>query len=169
MTSPKSSPASSPEAAAAGPPDHPDLPVKPPVIFVIAMGIGFAAHWMWPVSVRPPGWWGFGVLLVAFGLTLVQWSALHFRRHDTEIFPWLPTRVIVTSGPYAHTRNPIYLGLALVQLGIGLWADRLAVVLMVIPAVAATNAWIIAREETYLDRKFGEEYRGYLQRVRRWI
>ena len=170
MTSPKSSPSSSPESPAAdGPPDHPDLPIKPPLIFVVAMAIGLAAHWLWPVSVRPPGWWGFGVVITAFGLTLVLWSALLFRRNDTAVLPWLPTRVIVTNGPYSQTRNPIYLGFALVQLGVGLWSDRLAVVLMVIPAVAATNAWVIAREESYLARKFGEPYLEYTRRVRRWL
>jgi len=152
-----------------GPPDHPNLPIKPPLIFLGAMAIGFLAHWIRPVSVRPPAWWGLGVLLVIFGLVLVQWSALLFRKRDTAVFPWLPTKVIVTDGPYAFTRNPIYLGFALVQLGVGLWIDRLAVALMVIPAVAATNAWVIAREEAYLERKFGEEYRAYLKRVRRWV
>ena len=113
--------------SSAGPPDNPDLPFKPPVIFVVASAIGFAAHWLWPVSVRPPGWWGFGVVIIASGLTLVLWSALLFRRND------------------------------------------LAVVLMVIPAVAATNAWVIAREESYLARKFGEPYLEYTRRVRRWL
>jgi protein-S-isoprenylcysteine O-methyltransferase Ste14 len=51
----------------------------------------------------------------------------------------------------------------------GLWADRLAIVLMVIPAVAATNAWVIAREDAYLERTFGDVYRAYLSSVRRWL
>jgi protein-S-isoprenylcysteine O-methyltransferase Ste14 len=151
------------------PPDHPDLPVKPPVIFLVAMLIGFVAHWVRPVSVRPDGFWLLGVLFLVAGLTLVQWSALLFRKHDTAVFPWLPTRTIVTEGPYAFTRNPIYLGFALVQLGVGFWTDRLAVVLMVIPAVVATNSWVIAREEAYLERKFGDAYADYLRRVRRWL
>lgn len=161
MTSPKSSPSSSP--------DNAHVRVPPPAIFLAAAMVGYAAHWQWPVSVRPPGWWGFGVVLIAFGLTLVVWSAGLFVRADTEIAPWRPSTTLVTNGPYAQTRNPIYLGFALVQLGVGIWADRLAVVLMVIPAVAATNAWVIAREESYLGRKFGEPYLEYARRVRRWI
>ena len=161
MTSPNSSPSSSP--------DTPGVPFPPPLIFLGAMGIGLLAHWIRPVAVRPPAWWGFGALLVLFGVVIMEWSAYLFRKHKTAVFPWKPTRLIVTSGPYSQTRNPIYLGFALIQLGIGVWSNRLAVVLMVIPAIFATNAWIIAREESYLERKFGEPYRAYLKQVRRWI
>ena len=66
---------------------------------------------------------------------------------------------------------PVLLGLgfALFQVGIGLWGDKLAVLLMTVPAIAATNSWIIAREESYLFRKFGAEYERYLATARRWM
>jgi len=161
MTSPKSSPNNSP--------DNAQVRVPPPLIFLGAAGIGYLVHWLAPVSVRPATWAMFGVLVMVAGLTLVVWSAVLFRRAHTGIPPWLPTTTIVTRGPYTQTRNPIYLGFALFQLGYGLWSDRLAVVLMVIPAVAATNAWVIAREESYLTRKFGDQYLEYTRRVRRWL
>lgn len=160
MTSPKSSPSNSP--------DHPDLPVKPPLVFLTTMAIGFAVHWIRPVSARPAGWWWLGAVFAALGGTLILWALVLFRRHDTEVRPWLPTRVIVSSGPYAWSRNPIYLGFSLIQLGVGLWTDRLAVVLMVLPAVAAMNLLVIGREETYLEGKFGDAYLAYMRRVRRW-
>lgn len=151
------------------PPDHPNLPVKPPVVFVVAMLIGFAVHWIKPVAARPEGWGGLGIIFCVIAVALGGWAAVALKRHHTDVRPWKPTTAIVSEGPYALTRNPIYLAFALLQLGIGLWTDRLAVVLMVIPAVAATNSWIIAREEAYLARKFGEPYEKYLRAVRRWV
>lgn len=151
------------------PPDHPNLPTKPPYIFVGAMLIGFVVHWIKPVAARPAQWGGLGVVFCAFALGLLAWAWLTLKRHHTDVRPWKPTTVIVTTGPYALTRNPIYLGFALMQVGIGLWSDRLAVVLMVIPAVIATNNWVIAREEAYLTRKFGGAYEAYLGTVRRWL
>ena len=151
------------------PPDHPNLPIKPPFVFIIAMLVGFAVHWIKPVSARPEGWGGLGIIFVVIAVALVAWSWLSLERHHTDMRPWKPTTAIVRSGPYALTRNPIYLGFALLQLGIGLWRDELAVVLMTIPAIAATNSWIIAREESYLERKFGDVYTTYLKEVRRWL
>ncbi len=150
-------------------PDHPDLPIKPPLIFVIAMAIGFGADWIWPVPVRPAGWSSAGLAIALLAILLIFWSADLFRRRGTEVVPWKPTTTIVTTGPYAVSRNPIYIGFALVQIGIGVATNRLAVVLMVIPALVATHTIVVAREEAYLTRKFGEEYLEYRRRVRRWV
>lgn len=151
------------------PPDHPDLPIKPPFVFLWATVIGLVVHAIKPVAVRPERWAPLGgiFMLLAIGLIVWAWTAL--RRHHTDVRPWKPTTEIVTDGPYALSRNPIYLAFALFQVGYGLRSDRLAVVLMVIPAVVATNTWIIAREEAYLARKFGEPYEAYLRAVRRWL
>jgi protein-S-isoprenylcysteine O-methyltransferase Ste14 len=151
------------------PPDHPNLPIKPPFIFLAATLAGYVVHWFKPVSVRPEAWAGLGAIFLAMGLGLCAWAWFALKAHHTDVRPWKPTTVIVTTGPYAYTRNPIYLGFALVQVGIGLWTDRLAVVLLAIPAVVITNNVVIAREETYLARKFGEPYERYLGRVRRWL
>lgn len=151
------------------PPDHPDLPVKPPVVFLVAMSIGFVVDWIKPMPARPDRWGGLGIIFCAIAVTLMVWAVRALRRHETDVRPWKPTTAIVTDGPYALTRNPIYLGFALFVVGVGLWTDKLAVVLMAVPAVAATNSWIIAREESYLLRKFGDEYERYLAQVRRWM
>ena len=151
------------------PPDHPNLPTHPPYIYLGAMLVGFGVHWIKPVSARPDKWGGLGIVFCVFAVGLLAWSWLTLKRHRTDVRPWKPTKKIVTDGPYALTRNPIYLGFALMQVGIGLWSDRLAVLLMVIPAIIATNNWVIAREEAYLTRKFGEPYEKYLTQVRRWL
>jgi protein-S-isoprenylcysteine O-methyltransferase Ste14 len=151
------------------PPDNPNLPIKPPYVFVIAMLIGFAVHWIRPVAARPDRWGGLGIIFCVLAVSLAGWAWLALKRHHTDVRPWKPTTAIVADGPFALSRNPIYLGFALFQVGVGLWADALAVVLLTIPAVAATNKWIIAREESYLTRKFGEQYTEYTKQARRWM
>lgn len=149
--------------------DSAGLKFPPPLIFVVTTTLGALMHRLWPVHARPEGWGGLGAVFGVFALLLLGWSGRLFGRHKTAIEPWRPTTTLVTTGPYAHTRNPIYLSLALVQIAFGLWFDALAIVLMVIPAVAATNNWVIAKEEQYLERTFGDAYREYLGRVRRWL
>ena len=151
------------------PPDHPDLPLKPPFIFVWALVIGLAVDWLKPMPARPDRWGGLGIVFVVFAVGLIAWAARTMRQRNTAVRPWKPTTTIVEDGPFALTRNPIYLGFALVLVGIGLWTDKLAVLLMTVPAIAATNSWVIAREESYLKRKFGAPYEAYLARVRRWV
>lgn len=150
-------------------PDHPDLPVKPPLVFLFATVVGLGLHRLAPMRAVPEGWAVSGFVLVGAAAVLLSWSLWQFRKHETSVRPWKPTRVILQRGPFAFSRNPIYLSFALLQLGIGVGADRLAVVLMLVPAVLATHVIIIAREEAYLERKFGPEYVGYKARVRRWV
>ncbi len=151
------------------PPDHPNLPVKPPLIFVATILFGLLVDWFKPMPARPDRWGGLGIIFCALALALVAWAWLVLKRRRTDVRPWKPTTAIVADGPYGLTRNPIYLGFALFQVGLGLWSDKLAVLLMTVVGIAITNNVIIAREESYLFRKFGAEYEGYLAQVRRWL
>ncbi len=76
---------------------------------------------------------------------------------------------VVTDGAFRYSRNPTYLSLTLLYVGVALVLNSLWVLMMVVPAVAVTHWGVVLREERYLESKFGEEYRRYTQRVRRWI
>lgn len=110
------------------------------------------------------GWLGIvlgtGTLLSANGL---------FRQHGTHARPWKPSASLVTEGVFRWTRNPMYLGMALIYAGIALVADSLVALLLLIPLVFVIQREVIAREEAYLEAKFGERYRVYRDSVRRWI
>jgi protein-S-isoprenylcysteine O-methyltransferase Ste14 len=80
-----------------------------------------------------------------------------------------PTTAIVTAGPFRYSRNPIYVALTLLYLGIGMVLNALWVLLLIVPVIAVMQRGVIAREERYLERKFGDEYRRYQVRVRRWL
>lgn len=149
--------------------DHPDLPFKPPLPFVAAIVVGVGVDHWWPMSVRPAGWAPLGIALVALAGALLAWCVLIFRAHHTPLEPWKATKVIVDHGPFAWSRNPVYIGFALAQVGIGVWSDALAVVVLVVVPVLATNVFVVPREEAYLRRKFGAVYGDYCARVRRWV
>ncbi len=80
-----------------------------------------------------------------------------------------PATAILSDGLYGVSRNPIYLGLTAIYLGVGVMADAGWVAVLLGPLLAVMHFGVIAREERYLERKFGDEYRRYKAKVRRWI
>ncbi|MEX2630517.1 MAG: isoprenylcysteine carboxylmethyltransferase family protein [Tistlia sp.] len=110
---------------------------------------------------------GGAVALAGFGLALPALRG--FRRAGTEPEPWKPTRALVVEGPYRFTRNPMYLGMALVYLGVLLAAGGPLTLLLLAPLLAVVRYGVIGREERYLEARFGQPYRDYKARVRRWL
>jgi protein-S-isoprenylcysteine O-methyltransferase Ste14 len=110
-----------------------------------------------------------GAGLVIVGLALSAAVVLHFRRAETPVTPLQETRRLVRSGPYRLSRNPDYLGQALVTGGLGLLLGSGWVLLMLVPALLLVRYRVITREERYLEEKFGEEYRRFRSHVRRWV
>jgi protein-S-isoprenylcysteine O-methyltransferase Ste14 len=110
-----------------------------------------------------------GALLFVAGAALMLAAAGLFRRLGTNIPPSQPTTLIATTGPYRWTRNPMYLGMALVYAGLAIGFDA-PIALALLPLVLITiQTQVIVREEGYLEAKFGDEYRRYKARVRRWF
>jgi protein-S-isoprenylcysteine O-methyltransferase Ste14 len=110
-----------------------------------------------------------GVALFLAGQGLDLASMLYFRRARTPVIPFKPTTAIVTDGPYRFTRNPIYLGMALSYAGAFLFLGYLWPAVTLPLTIWAVDRWVIAKEERYLESKFGTRYNDYRARVRRWI
>ena len=110
-----------------------------------------------------------GAVLVVGGFVLIGMGTRRFVAAGTNIPPNLPTTALVVDGIYGWTRNPLYLGSTLVYLGLGVAAGSLWAIVLVVPLLWLINVGVIAREERYLERKFGEAYRAYKARVRRWV
>jgi protein-S-isoprenylcysteine O-methyltransferase Ste14 len=145
--------------------------LAPPVWALAYVLIAAAASYLagWP---RLPGlplvWLGVAVILV--GVAFSASAVTLFRRERTEINPTSPTnRKLVTSGPYGLTRNPMYLGLTIVTLGIALWVGAWPMFLAPIAFFATANWAHIPFEEAKMRRQFGEAYDAYRRKVRRWI
>ncbi|MSP21665.1 MAG: isoprenylcysteine carboxylmethyltransferase family protein [Dehalococcoidia bacterium] len=139
----------------------------PPIPFIAAVAVGWVLDALWPVDVpfaRP-----MGVALLVAGVGLDCWSMVTMLRAGTSSVPARTTLKVVTWGPYAWSRNPIYVAHGLVALGLGLalWGTA-----WVLPAVGAawwaTNRWTVPFEESLLARLFEEEYESYSRRVGRW-
>lgn len=144
--------------------------VLPPVLFGGAFLLGLALHWLVPIT-RLPGLparlAGVVCLLVGAGLAHSGEKVMH--RAGTNVRPDRPTTALVTEGPFRYSRNPLYVGVTLMYTGLALLIPALWPLLLLVPVLLVMRWGVIAREERYLERKFGEPYRAYLARVRRWI
>jgi protein-S-isoprenylcysteine O-methyltransferase Ste14 len=141
----------------------------PPVIFLLFLGLGFVLEALMPDNDLPAWLQWIGAALIAAGVALVFWFETALNRVNTSANPYRPTTALTTSGPYRFTRNPAYVGMAIVYVGIALAADAPWAIVMLAPALVVIQLFVIVREERYLERLFGEEYLSYKRRVRRWI
>jgi protein-S-isoprenylcysteine O-methyltransferase Ste14 len=154
--------------------DTPGLVTRPPIFLLAAIVLAVALEWIAGIALLPaPGFasvvsW-IGVVILAAGAYFAVGGSREFTRAGTNVDPMKPALKLVTSGPYRFTRNPMYLGMVLFLLGLSLmfsleWGIVLTVVLWIV-----FDRYVVAREEAYLTRKFGEPYREFLGRTRRWI
>jgi protein-S-isoprenylcysteine O-methyltransferase Ste14 len=151
-------------------PDTPGVAAPPPVLYGLGVVVGLGLQWIAPLPLPGgAGLRGLGILLVAAGLVLGGLAAREFRRHHTSINPYRPSTAVLQSGPFGWSRNPVYLGLTLAQLGLGLALANGWIVLLLVPILLVMRGGVIAREERYLARRFGAEYEAYRSRVRRWL
>jgi len=153
-----------------GQPDTAGVVFPPPLIYLAGLAVGFGLEALLPGSSVPAAvqWIAGGVLVVAGGALLASFNTA-FHRKGTAVEPWKPTTAIVTTGPYRLTRNPAYLGMALVYAGVALMSSALWVLVPLPLVLAVVDRGVIAREERYLEGKFGREYLDFKTRVRRWI
>jgi protein-S-isoprenylcysteine O-methyltransferase Ste14 len=151
--------------------DAPDIVVLPPVLVGGVLLVGIALHYtVWTVTLMPV------VIARPLGLTLFVAAGLlahsaqgAMARVGTNILPTQPTLAIATDGPYRVTRNPLYIAALGVYLGVTLWVDGLAPLLLVVPVAWILHWGIVLREERYLHAKFGATYEAYRSQVRRWL
>lgn len=142
----------------------------PPLMFLSWVIAAYGLHYILPISFGGTFWliYAGGFLIIA-GVLLILIAGYSFRKARTHIEPWKPTSSIVTSGIYAYSRNPIYLGMSVIVVGIGVTLDSVVVALSFVPALIVVYYYVVRKEEAYLEAKFGEEYLDYKRRVRRWV
>jgi protein-S-isoprenylcysteine O-methyltransferase Ste14 len=143
--------------------------VRPPIVYVVAIVAGLALEASWPTRPLPRVLVPLGVVLVLVAVTLFSLSIRELRAARTTFRTQQPTTTIVMTGPYRLSRNPIYLAFTLLQLGIGLWRNSAWVLGLLVPALILVSSGTIAREERYLEKKFGDAYLRYKADVRRWL
>ncbi|MGH8668256.1 MAG: methyltransferase family protein [Burkholderiales bacterium] len=145
-------------------------PVRPPVAYLGAIGLGLLVHLFWPVRLLPASVSvPIGVMVVLVAGALFVSAVRTFRKADTPVPGNRPTTAIVRTGPYRFSRNPIYLAFTLFQIGLAAWVNSLGVLLTLLPALALMTLVVIPREERYLEARFPSVYLPYKRAVRRWL
>jgi protein-S-isoprenylcysteine O-methyltransferase Ste14 len=125
------------------------------------LAFGFAA----PFGRAPLG----GALLMAAGFAWMAWAWWCFRRADTPLAPTAQPVMLIDHGPYRYGRNPMYLGMVALMLGLGVAAGVPLMALAALNFVVIVGAVHVPFEEAQMQRAFGGWYRDYAASVRRWI
>jgi protein-S-isoprenylcysteine O-methyltransferase Ste14 len=146
---------------------------RPPLLFLGALLLGLGADRLLPRVFVVPGsdlvLRTVGGCLILIGIALAVAGIRNFARAATPVPTNQPTRALVTTGVHGWTRNPIYLGLFLVYGGIGVAAHSTWVLVLTLPLAIVIRYGVVAREEAYLERRFGDAYLDYKRRVGRWL
>jgi len=151
------------------PADNPGVVVRPPFLYGGAFLVVLACRWLWRMPIFDGSTLWPGLALVAIAIAFMIWGRRTLAAAGTNINPALPTTTIVTTGPFRLSRNPLYLGLTLTYLGLTLAVNSWWGVVVLVPLLIVMHRGVVLREERYLEAKFGESYRQYCARVRRYL
>jgi protein-S-isoprenylcysteine O-methyltransferase Ste14 len=146
---------------------------RPPLLFLAALMLGFASDRLLPLPFTLPGddlaHRAVAGFLILIGFALAGAGIRNFSRAGTPVPTNEPSRALVTTGIHGWSRNPIYLGMFLVYGGVGVATGSPWALILTLPLAITIRYGVVASEEAYLERRFGDAYRDYKARVRRWL
>lgn len=156
-------------------PESPDrganVRYPPPTVYVAFILLGWGLTYAAELPVPGPRYVSLaaGVAIVLAGFWLSADAIKLFRRTGQEPAPWKPSPELVLSGSYRFTRNPMYLGMTCIQAGLGLAVNNLWITLLAPFSLLVVHFLAVVPEEKYLTEKFGNSYRAYMRKVRRYL
>ncbi len=150
--------------------DNAGVRVPPPLIFLALLltGLWYDSPWF-EGHLSGLGVTVAGGLIAVLGSVLILLGTPRHSKAGSNVEPWKPTTTIITTGVYGFSRNPIYLGMAIVHGGVAICGGSIGALVTLVIAVAVIRIYVIDREERYLEAKFGETYTSYKAMVRRWL
>lgn len=152
--------------------DNAGVKFPPPLVYVGMLLLGFLLDEAWPefrFAADPGLALSVALMLIAAGGILLFASLKLFRQEGNNPEPWKPVDTFIAQGVYLRTRNPMYLAMAFIYLAIAIYFQSLGALFLFVPLIVMIGQFVIAREEAYLERKFGQSYLDYKTKVRRWI
>ena len=150
--------------------DNAGVAFHPPKLLAASIALAFSARWALPLSFFPPRLSATaGPILVAAAFVLFFVSTYVMRRGGGSVPTGEPTDAIVRQGPYRFSRNPIYLSMLSLHIGLAIWTNSAWFFATALASFVLLTWGVISREERYLERKFGSEYLDYKSRTRRWF
>ena len=151
-------------------PDNAGVRIPPPLLYAAVVVVGWLLDGLRSLRIGAGAFRSvLAWLLVAISLSLVISARGLFWRKNTSVLPIRPATTLVVTGPYRFTRNPMYLGLAILTIALGLFLNTWWPIILIVPTLIIIDRFVIAREERYLHRRFGADYATYTRRVRRWF
>lgn len=150
--------------------DKPNVVAFPGALYAAAFAIAYGLNLAWPLPVLPQPlnrWVGIALGLV--GAALILWGIVSMRRAGTNIHPEKPATALVEAGPFRFTRNPLYVALTILFVALSVEMNMAWGFVLLVPLLVLMHYGVIRREETYLEEKFGDAYRAYRSRVRRYL
>jgi len=145
---------------------------RPPLLFLAALLLGLASDHLLPLPFAIPRTDLHRIIagsLILIGIAVFAAGIRNFSSAATPVQGTKPTRALVTTGIHGWSRNPIYVGMFLVYYGIGIAVRSPSILILTLPLAIVIRYGVVAREEAYLERLFGDTYRDYKARVRRWL
>ena len=150
--------------------DAPNVRIVPPLVYLAGIALGFLANVWMPIKFIPDlVAWALGGAPIGCGAVLAGSALLRFKGVGTTVRPDRPASTFVTAGPYKITRNPMYLGLAFVYLGIAIAGQSVWALILLPVVLIVIQRRAIEPEEAFLKRRFGADYISYTTKVRRWM
>ena len=150
--------------------DKPGVATRPPLLYGGAFVLVLVFRWFWPMPIfgHAVALWP-GLALFVLGVGIAAWGRRTMQAAGTNVNPALPTTAIVASGPFRFSRNPLYLALTLLYLGLTLAFNTWWGIVVLVPVLIIMHRGVVLREERYLKQKFGETYWQYRSKVRRYL
>jgi len=146
------------------------LKLPPPIIYAAALFLGLVLNYFFPITFLPDVWgWGIGIALLVVAGAIIPFVIIRYKKVKTPFDVRKPASTLITDGPNRYSRNPGYLTLTLLYLGIGFILNNIWILSLVVPVVLIMDLWIIRSEERHLEAVFGEPYLRYKSAVRRWV
>ena len=150
--------------------DSPNVVVLPPLLYAAGLACGFLLQWLFPRHILSTDarYWAGGAILLS-GVVLAIWGRRVMKQAGTNVNPREPTTALVVAGPFGFSRNPLYVALTLMYVGLALLSNALWVLVLLVPIALVLHWGVVRREERYLEAKFGDAYRSYRSEVRRYL
>jgi protein-S-isoprenylcysteine O-methyltransferase Ste14 len=149
---------------------NPGIRVIPPIIFLVALGVAFLADWMWPIQLLPDAVrYTLGPALVTASFAVMPWVLGAFKRAQTPFNTRRAAVSLVRDGPFRYSRNPGYLAMSVLCVGIAVLTSNVWIPFALVAALAFLHRHVILAEERHLEALFSDDYRAYKGHVRRWL
>ena len=144
--------------------------IRSPVYFLLALAAMILLHSLFPIAywLAAP-WKCFGIVFIVSGVILTIRSAQLFRQQGTQTHPGVKATWLVTEGPFRYTRNPMYLGLLIILVGVAILLGSVSPLLVIPIMIWILHVKFILREEQWMESWFGAPYLEYKKKTRRWL